>query len=1113
MKRYMYVWACVLLFPSLLLAQLNVDSIFLWDNDRGDFYQTGPACGIRSWGAYIAWVDSRWGDYDIYKQGIRSNGTYNGGNTMVSADEFNEYTQNYPDIEANPNNYAITVWEDSSYRKGHERPAQIWARLHYGDPFMVYGNERSQKRPAVSCRINGDFVVSWTSYDEVNPAILCRRYNNGGSLQDHYFVKDFLDFHGRIPVSKAAYCDSGFLVVFEDTLDDGTQRSIFGQYRKVDGGLLMDFKKLSHEETSDGDNEEYPDVAINENGNIVVVWQDSRNGNWDIYAQQFQAYRDGFDWAGPELQVTSLNTHQYRPKVALFEDGSFVVTWFEARSGNYDIWGKTCIQGSFREEFRANAMTTGAQWFPDIAGRYGDTVFIAWQSRAVSNWDKVYCRGFRFFPDSPEGVSPLFTPEVPVTPDTCYAGGRRGWYFDDENYDNPATAWNEDPIDEPDSVYLHLEEAIIDQIMELNINGQYMIFCEETLPCREQDGSRAGTDAYDALFIDCGYRTLGASAGVITSPEQTEIVAFLYDQKPVMVEGNDFGRDYNGTTMFAKFKADYLGDGAPYTEGNIDTLYGVENTSFADESLAYDYQSLVDNYVDSIRPVDPNRYELLLESNGAPSDWLAGRCVGWGAYWDVAERASDSFTIYSSFMLSSIKSTTHPHTYAEFYRRLLGYLGLNCQPEPIVDITTTESSSEGRVYLEWLVVSDDRPNESAEGDYKLKFSRTKMTSETEFDNAEEYYQTWYTGSYPVGDTITQYLYGLPPAETLVFALKVSDEMDLWDALGAEPQAVIGGDTLTPHYIYVGSNYVKDFQNGYEYLNRREVTSGDYDSLFVTWNASYFFVGFARCDFVNGGGDLFVYVDTRPTDGADSTYGYNGATGKSAFEADVGEFKPDYLFVLENAGTYEYKRYVNTDDGRGSWVDTTFSGYYSEDNVVNDYEYTEIRIPFSNMGYSSSDPFKLVVLVGRETTNMIINAYPIFNPIGATGVIITQYYYWTHLGSGMVPNRTAQVIGIQEDASIPVTDLQSTQFLLFPNPFQREVEIHYVLPGNNCDASIRIYDVTGRIVRRFEHLHTAATDHLVWNGTDEVGRKVSQGIYFCEYAAGEKTSIKKVVYIK
>lgn len=1108
MKKSFYVILLVLFLPGLIHAQVDVDTIFLWDNDRGEYYQAAPAVGKRTWGAYVAWVDSRWGDYDIYRQAVYDDGGYNGRNTMVSVDEFNEYIQNYPDLESNSYNYMIAVWEDSSYQPGSERPAQIWARIYTGSPFMVYGNERSQKRPAVSCRSNGDFVVTWTSYNEDPPAIICRRYNRDGGFEDQYEVKVDMQFFGRIPLSKPAYCDSGFLIVFEDTLDDGTQRSIFGQYRKVDGGLLIDFKKISLSSVSDSYNEAYPDVAVNEDGNMVVVWQDSRNeSNWDIYAQRLQATSEGFEFVDEELKVATSNVHEYRPQVALFGNGSFVVTWFESRSGNFDIAGRTYIpQSGFKPEFTVNATTTNAQWFPDAACRYGDTLFVAWQSQQDGNFDKVYCRSFRYMLDSEFGVVPVTT-DIPVTPDTCYPGGRRCWYFDDEDYDNPATVWDEDPIDEPESVYVDIDFAMEDQIMELNTNGQYFVVNEDSLPSREQD---VLLTEYDAVFLDLGYRTGFATAGVITTEEQATLVDYIDPStgsgKPGMVDGNDFGYMYDGTDLFKLFGAEYLGDGAPYTAGNIDTIFGIEGVFTENETLMYDYKEMVDNYIDSLAALPPAK--LLLYSSGAPTEWYAGRAVFYGSYWKSRERGG---TIYNSFIPAGITSTTHPHTYAEYYRRCLGWLGLNCQPEPITTLqahTDTTETPEGRVVMKWQVVSDDSLPESAAGSYKLKFAREKMTSESAFDIAEEYYQIWNTGDSTVGDWVTESLYGLPPMDTLVFALKVSDESGLWNALGAEPQVIVGGDAVTPHNIVIGDNYVKDFSNAYELLDVRSN-----DSLFVTWDSDTFYIGFSRCNFQSGG-DFLIYVDIG-SGGADTTYPYYGGSNRSTFVAHTGIFKPDYCFILENSGSvylYECTSKGGRDD---TWASRTFHGSYSEDNVVNDYLYTEIGIPFTDIGYNTSNIFKLVVTVQSELSNSITNIYPIFNPVGPG--LITQYYYWSALGTDMIPNQTVQVIGIEEGMHVPDLELLGKTLFAVPNPFTRAIDMYFA-PGHltdEMDISLKIYDAAGRLVRQFD-MQSAILNlpsRVTWDGTDDLGNCLPGGVYFCEYICGEKTGIEKIIYIR
>jgi len=1113
MKQNLFIFLLVMFLPSLIRAQINVDSIFIWDNDRGESNQSFPAVGVYASYAYVLWLDARWGDYDIYRQGLYWNGAHYGPNTMVSIDTFNRYIQTCGNIEGNPNNFFVAVWEDSSYRRGFEQSTAIWACIYTSQPFRVIAGPGSQKQPSVSCRDNGHFVVSYTNYNPGYPSIYYRRYSNIGAFIEERLVRARDSVNSYVPSSCVAFCDSGFMIVYEDSSADGAH-SIYAQYRDTTGGLCVVRYKVSNLIAGEQRNEQLPDVAVNRNGNIVVVWQDYRNGNSDIYARRFQAVPTGFIGIGGEIQITVSLMDQTRPKVAVFPNGDFIVVWYEVRGGDYDVYAQVYTGGDLKQEFRVPVDNVNYQGFPDVACRDKDSVYVVWMSASNTNFPDIFCRSFQFNPSSPFGVDPLMSIDIPVIPDTVFPGGRKGWYFDDENYDNSQTTnWDEDPIDEPDSIYADLDSAIIDQITELNTNNQYYIECDDTLPYR----SFRSLNKYEAIFIDLGYRTTDASAGVINPQERIALVNYINTAKPTMIEGNDFGSMYDTTTLFSFYHTQYLGDGASYISGNIDTLYGATIMFATDETLKYNYRDLVDNYVDSIRPTDG---KLILQSCGAPGDWMAGRAVGWDNSW----KRLPGNTVYNTFPLCSIKSTRHPHTYAEYFRRCLGFLRLNCQPEPITTLMAATGSSEGQVDIVWEIVSDDSLAEPCTTGYKLKFARKKMTSEVAFsDSSEEYYQAWNTPGQP-GTVVSKTLIGLPPLDILIFALKVKDETGLQNALGDEPRAVVAGDSITPHTITVGNNLVKDFMNGYELIDRR-----NNDSLFVTWDNINFFVGFARCDFKTDG-DLFIYLDTK-LGGADSTVPYNGSTGKSWF---IAGFRPDYVLIIENPSTlpyYYYKRWVPSKDNRGSWLDTAFIGSFSEDSIINDYHYTEIGIPFTNMRYDTLSPFKLIVLVQNETTNQITNAFPILNPLGS-GVYLVQYYQWNMgLKSNLVPNKSYDIIGIYEEKQNLSIQLKPYNLTVFPNPFEGRVDIRWKIEDGRCKSNVghalnplkqvqgqgslalKIYNVSGRLVRQWDYQTMRLSDQILWDGTDDNGNILPDGIYFCELKSEKGTEVIKIICIR
>ena len=80
----------------------------------------------------------------------------------------------------------------------------------------------------------------------------------------------------------------------------------------------------------------------------------------------------------------------------------------------------------------------------------------------------------------------------------------------------------------------------------------------------------------------------------------------------------------------------------------------------------------------------------------------------------------------------------------------------------------------------------------------------------------------------------------------------------------------------------------------------------------------------------------------------------------------------------------------------------------------------------------------------------------------------------------------------------------------PNPFAGETIISFSTPSAG-HATLRVYDMTGRLVRTLTDGDVPAAEHsIVWDGRDEGGNEVGTGIYFCRLdAAGQSLSHKLV----
>jgi hypothetical protein len=79
------------------------------------------------------------------------------------------------------------------------------------------------------------------------------------------------------------------------------------------------------------------------------------------------------------------------------------------------------------------------------------------------------------------------------------------------------------------------------------------------------------------------------------------------------------------------------------------------------------------------------------------------------------------------------------------------------------------------------------------------------------------------------------------------------------------------------------------------------------------------------------------------------------------------------------------------------------------------------------------------------------------------------------------------------------DLKLTNVINFPNPFSDETTISFRLP-RRADVAVRVYTVGGRMVRKLSSPGVSGWGHVLWDGRDEQGDKVSNGVYIYKITA-------------
>jgi hypothetical protein len=97
-----------------------------------------------------------------------------------------------------------------------------------------------------------------------------------------------------------------------------------------------------------------------------------------------------------------------------------------------------------------------------------------------------------------------------------------------------------------------------------------------------------------------------------------------------------------------------------------------------------------------------------------------------------------------------------------------------------------------------------------------------------------------------------------------------------------------------------------------------------------------------------------------------------------------------------------------------------------------------------------------------------------------------------------------------------TGLVPQEFALhqnYPNPFNPTTTISYDLP-EQAQVTLGIYDLLGKQIKTLvNHSQDAGNRITVWDGTDELGRPVSAGVYLYRIKAEEFTQTRKMLLLK
>ena len=148
-----------------------------------------------------------------------------------------------------------------------------------------------------------------------------------------------------------------------------------------------------------------PKAAAGDGDTILVIWEDYRSGEPDVYYRVFTGA--GAPITGDMIATSSGSASpQYQPDVVYGRNFGFLVTWIDVRGGMPAVYGRMIKPNGIpvAEEFVfANPADTAEFWDPALASDGNAQAVVTYESIA----QRTVITAQRFFPDAPFG--PAFT--------------------------------------------------------------------------------------------------------------------------------------------------------------------------------------------------------------------------------------------------------------------------------------------------------------------------------------------------------------------------------------------------------------------------------------------------------------------------------------------------------------------------------------------------------------------------------------------------------------------------------------------------------------------------------------------------------------------------------
>jgi hypothetical protein len=289
---------------------------------------------------------------------------------LIDAEDGNA---NIPQVAMDRDGNAIAVWFQFDGTRNNIWSNRYVVGVGWGDAQLIETDDANAEHPQVAMNGDGDAVAVWRQFDGYHNNIWSNRYIVGDGWGDALII-------GLDPIMPAGDADwpqvamdgdGNAVAVWQVWM--GTQQSIWSnQYVVGDGWYYAWPIEYDHADARS------PQVAMDGDGNAVAVWH-----QWDgknIWSSRYVVGDDWGDWGDAELIETG-DGDAYSPEVAVDEDGNAIAVWRQWDGTNSNIWSNRydVVDGCWGD---AQPIET------DVEVAYSPQVAIDGEGNAIAVWEQ-----------------------------------------------------------------------------------------------------------------------------------------------------------------------------------------------------------------------------------------------------------------------------------------------------------------------------------------------------------------------------------------------------------------------------------------------------------------------------------------------------------------------------------------------------------------------------------------------------------------------------------------------------------------------------------------------------------------------------------------------------